>query len=76
METILRYLKQPSTQQAILALIGIVGYQIAPENLENIILGIAAVFTVVQGFRDEDKKTVETVETFGTTVPGPRGGGG
>lgn len=76
MKTILRFLKQPSTQRSLLALIGLIGWQLSPENLEAIISGIIAVFAVIEGLRDEDKKTVETVETFGTTVPGPRGGGG
>ncbi len=68
METILRFMKQPSTQRSLLAVVGLIGWQLSPENLEAIISGVVAVFAVIEGFRDEDKLPAQR----GTTVPGPK----
>ena len=70
METILRFLKQQSTQQSILALLGLVGVSVSPENFDAIVMGLLAVFAVVQGFRDEDKEIEQKVDARLKTASG------
>lgn len=55
-ENVIRILKQPSTARAAIALIGLLGYQIAPEHIESIVQGALGLFVVYEGLRDGDKK--------------------
>ena len=55
METIFKYLKQPSTLRGIIGVLGAVGVALSPEQTEAIIsLGIAAI-AAIEVFRNEDK---------------------
>jgi hypothetical protein len=48
-------LKQPSTKRGLIAALGLLGYQIAPEYIEQIVQGTIAAFAVYEGLRDGDK---------------------
>lgn len=57
-ENIIRLLKQPSTKRAIIVGVGLVGYNVAPEYIEQILEGVATAFVVYEGLRDGDKTAV------------------
>lgn len=55
METVLRYLKQPSTQRFIVTIAGLIGWQLNPENVELVVGGVVGLLAIIEGVRDEDK---------------------
>jgi hypothetical protein len=57
METILKYLKQPSTIRGIIGVLGAVGVALNPEQIEAIVAAVVAGLGVVEVFRNEDKPT-------------------
>lgn len=59
METILKYLKQPSTIRGIIGVLGAVGVALSPEQTEAIVTAAIAALGVFEVFRNEDKPTQE-----------------
>jgi len=53
---ILGFIKQPSTQRMIAMVIGLIGWQVSPEHLNEIILGVGAMIAAIEGIRNEDKE--------------------
>ncbi len=53
MDTVKRYLKQPSTWHGINIIAGVLGYVIAPGTIEALCVGIAG---LIEALRDGDKK--------------------
>lgn len=56
METILGYLKQPSTWRGLTALAGVVGVSLAPEVWEQIGLTVASIIALIEVVRNEKAK--------------------
>ena len=78
MDTILRYLKQPSTQRFLVMILGLIGWNISPDNIEAIIAGALGLLAAIEGLRDEDKDKPSTKDGgTGPTPPpiDPPGGG-
>ena len=54
METIMKYLKQPSTWRGLIAILAGFGVTMSPEQVEAIVVAAVAALGVVEAFRNED----------------------
>ncbi len=55
-DTIIKYLKQPSTWKGLIGLLGAIGISLNPDQIAVIIPAIIGVVGVIEVFVDEDKK--------------------
>lgn len=54
-ETVRRYINQPSTLKGITAVLGAFGIIIDPTAVQAILAGVAALWGIIEIFRDEEK---------------------
>lgn len=54
MKTLLRYLKQKSTWQGLIGLLGVFGVALSPEDSQAIITAAVGVVAAIEVVRDED----------------------
>ena len=53
MEKFIAWLKEQSTQKAILAALAAIGINIAPEQAATILAGFLSLYSLIAGFRDK-----------------------
>ena len=53
MDALIRRLKQPSTIKGLVAIAGLAGIAVTPEQADAIVLGLIAAYGIYQAVRDE-----------------------